>query len=56
MKTPSPYVMCDQVKDLVPSLMRLDVEGMPQRRGSFRELAVFAAVTIGYLVALGLTA
>ena len=51
-----PYVMRDQVKDLVPSLMELNVQGMRRTRGRITELAIFAAVTLGYLVMLGLTA
>ena len=51
-----PYVMRDQVHNLVPSLMELSVQGVRKTRGSMTELAVFAAVTLGYLVLLGLTA
>lgn len=51
-----PYVMRDQVKNVVPSLMQLNVEGAQRRRGSFTELAIFASVTLGYLLMLGLTA
>lgn len=51
-----PYVMRDQVRDLVPTLMELDVQGTKRPRGTMTELAVFAAVMIGYLVVLGLTA
>ena len=51
-----PYVMRDQVKNLVPSLMELSVQGMRKPRGRITELAIFAAVTLGYLVVLGLTA
>ena len=56
MYTNRPYVMRDQVRDLVPSLMELSVQGVRKTRGRMTELAVFAAVTLGYLVVLGLTA
>ena len=50
------YFMCDQVKDQVPSLMQLGAAGRVQSRRSFTELAIFAAVTLGYLVVLSITA
>lgn len=51
-----PYVMRDQVHNLVPSLMELSVQGVRRPRGPMTELAVFTAVTLGFLLVLGLTA
>jgi hypothetical protein len=50
------YFMCDQVKNQVPSLMQLGAAGRVQPRRSFTELAIFAAVTLGYLAVLSITA
>ena len=47
------YYMRDQVDNLIPSLMRSDTG---KQRGRLLELAVFVVTTLGYLVALGLTA
>lgn len=55
MNTSTPYVMRDQVKNVVPTLMNRDVTGSHRERTSFTELAIFAVVTLAYLVALGLT-
>ena len=51
-----PYFMRDQVRNLVPSLMELNGQGARREPRRITELAVFAAVTLGYLVVLGLTA
>ena len=52
--TPS-YIMRDQVRDLVPSLMDADILG--QRRPlPFLHLAVFAGVMLSYIAALTVTA
>ena len=56
MSTQSNSFMRDQVDNLVPSLMKLGVRGSGGQRGRVLELAVFVATTVGYLVALGLTA
>jgi len=55
MTTHSPYCMRDQVDNLVPSLMNLNVQGTRKHRGRMLELVVFVATMLGYLVALGLT-
>ena len=53
----APYVMRDQVKNLVPNLMSIDVEGGRRRAaGPAIELAVFAATTLSFLLALSITA
>ena len=51
-----PYVMRDQVRNLIPSLMELSAQGVRKPRGTMTELAVFTAVTLCFLLALGLTA
>ncbi len=55
MRYSSSYVMHDQVRDLVPNLMRFDARGSRRLRGSFTELLVFALVMGTYLLALGLS-
>ena len=47
-----PYVMRDQVKDLIPNLMDIDAEGTQHSPTSFRELMAFAAVITVYLLVL----
>jgi len=51
----SRYLMHDQVRDLVPDLMRFDARGSRRLRGSFTELLVFVLATGAYLLALGLS-
>lgn len=55
MRAPHSYIMRDQVRDLVPSLMDADILG--QRR-SFRllHLAVFVGVMVSYIAALAASA
>jgi hypothetical protein len=48
--------MRDQVHNLVPSLMEMSVHGVKKHRGRMVELSVFLFTTVGYLVALALTA
>jgi hypothetical protein len=48
--------MRDQVDNLVPSLMNLNGQGARKTRGRMLELVVFVVTTVGYLIALGLTA
>lgn len=55
MYTHSHYVMRDQVKGVIPELMRFDSRGRRRLRGSFTELALFAGAITVYLVALGLS-
>jgi len=50
-----PYVMRDQVKDLVPNLMDIDSEGSQQNPTSFRELAIFTIAVGAYLLILSLS-
>ena len=52
----SSYFMRDQVNNLVPNLMEMNVQGKRKPQGRVIELAVFLATTIGYLIVLGLTA
>lgn len=55
MRARQSYIMCDQVRDLVPSLMEGDVLG--QRRAvPLLHLAVFAGVMLSYIAALAVTA
>lgn len=49
------YVMRDQVKYLVPELMRTDSRGEHRRQSSFTELLLFSLAVILYLTALGLS-
>jgi hypothetical protein len=49
------YIMRDQVRDLVPSLMETDMIGQ-QRRLPFLHLAVFAGVMLSYIAALAASA
>ncbi len=51
----SRYLMHDQVRDLVPDLMRFDARGSRRLSGSFTELLVFVLATGAYLLALGLS-
>ena len=56
MRAPYSYIMRDQVRDLVPSLM--DADGFAVRRPSYPllHLAVFAGVMLSYIAALAVTA
>ena len=55
MRHSSSYVMHDQVRDLVPNLMRFDPRGSRRLRGSFTELILFTLALGAYLLALGLS-
>ena len=55
MKSDSRYVMHDQVRGLVPDLMRFDAQGGRRLRNTFGELLLFALATFAYLLALGLS-
>ena len=50
------YIMRDQVRGLVPSLIKKDPHDRLHRLRSWLQLAVFALATVSYLVALSLTA
>ena len=50
-----PYVMRDQVKNVVPHLMDIDAEGTQHRPTSFLELAIFAIAIGAYLLVLGVS-
>jgi hypothetical protein len=51
MRAPYSYIMRDQVRDLVPSLMEADMLGQPRRLPRLH-LAVFAGVMFSYIAAL----
>lgn len=49
------YIMRDQVRDLVPSLMDADIIG-PRRSLPLLHVAVFAGVMLSYIAALAVSA
>lgn len=49
------YFMQDQVKGLVPDLMKTDTCGTQRRNGTFTELLLFVVSVVLYLSALGLS-
>lgn len=55
MRAPYSYIMRDQVRDLVPSLMEADMLGQPRRLPRLH-LAVFAGVMLSYIAALAAVA
>lgn len=54
MHATSPYIMRNQVKDLVPKLMNFDARKKRRQTGHFKELVIFLFAALGYLMALGL--
>lgn len=55
MRAAQSYIMRDQVRDLVPSLMDSDILGQRQPL-PLLHLAVFAGVMLSYIAALAVTA
>lgn len=55
MRNPHSYIMRDQVRDLVPSLMESDLFG-PRRPFPVLHLVVFAGVMLSYIAALAMGA
>jgi hypothetical protein len=49
------YVMHDQVRGLIPELMRTDARGIRRAGRSFAELLFFSGAISLYLIALGLS-
>lgn len=49
------YVMRDQVKELVPEIMKTDTRGHRRSNSSFTELAFFSLAVALYVLALGLS-
>ena len=52
MRLHTPYIMHDQVKNLVPSLMAYDIDGTPKRSASVWELVICVLLTSVYLGSL----
>lgn len=55
MRAPQSYIMRDQVRDLVPSLMDADLLGHRQPF-PLLHLAIFAGVMLSYIAALAVSA
>ncbi len=49
------YFMRDQVRGLVPEIMKTDTRGHRRGNGSFAELALFSLAVALYVLALGLS-
>ena len=56
MKNQKHYIMCDQVDNLVPTLMNLETPSWTNRLRSWLQLAAFGLATACYLTAIALTA
>lgn len=55
MRTHDTYRMQDQVKGLIPDLMKTDTCGTQRRNGTFIELLLFVFSVLAYLFALGVS-
>jgi len=49
------YVMRDQVRGLIPEIMKTDTRGHRRENGSFTELMLFSLAVALYVLALGLS-
>ncbi len=51
----APYVMKDQVRDLIPNIMDFDVRRRRHKGRSFLELSIFGLATTAYLIVLAVS-
>ena len=56
MYTQNQYIMRDQVRGLIPSLIKKDPRDRMNRLRTWLQLMVFALATLSYIAALSLTA
>ena len=56
MYTDNQYIMRDQVRGLIPSLIRKDPRDRMKRLRAWLQLTVFGLATLSYIAALSLTA